>query len=61
VAGLASDSGATRVRVVEGCFGETPGGDSVLLHGLGGSPVRRSGVAAVAQRGGTAELSWRDG
>jgi len=23
----------------------------VLLHGLGGSPVRWSGVAAVAQRG----------
>jgi len=23
--------------------------------------ARRSGVAAVAQRGGTAELSWRDG
>ena len=56
---LGSDSGATRARVEGGCFGETPGGEAVLLRGLGGVPVRRSGVATAARGSAPGGATWR--
>ena len=39
-----------RAMVEGGCLGELPGGEAVLLRGLARVLVRRSGVAAAAQR-----------
>ena len=46
---LGSDSGATRARVEGCCFGETPGGEAVLLRCLAGALVSRDGRSMAAQ------------
>ena len=59
MAGLGSDFGVTRARVEGGCFGETPGGEAVLLRGLAGVLVRRSGVAVAARGSAPGGATWR--
>ena len=57
---LGFDSGATRARVEECCFGETPGGEAVLLHCFAGALVSRDGRSTAAQGcGGSAEQDVR--
>jgi hypothetical protein len=49
-AAFRGNPGACRAGFEGGCLRELPGGEAVLLRRLAGAPVRRSGVAAAAQR-----------